>query len=303
MQGGSEKKTVAESGTFIRRRKVDSSDSKTRAEAPVYQPGREQQILIQTLEHAGQIKDVLPYAFSLELFEPVKLARLPEGYFFKGGAVREILRRLLHPCAAELEIRDFDILRFAETPDSQDHALSLQYMRDDYEFGRGVEVSESFEAYFETRDLTVNEVLYKSGILSCSYRAVADLKSLVLRPTAHVSDALGGVDSRTHAKAHRLQAEASIKNIRYQMLGFPADAELRPFDLALNLDRALENSIEAAGEYLQSIWSAGFLMPELEVPPGIAQAAEHLASRLPKGFSIFRHLPAEVVQQLANKRV
>ena len=68
------------------------------------------------------------------------LPALREHYAFKGGAVREFLRRQIYPSSARLAVRDYDIVRFATTPDTYDHEVAMQYMIDDYEYGHGVEI-------------------------------------------------------------------------------------------------------------------------------------------------------------------
>lgn len=51
-----------------------------------------------------------------------------------------MLRKLLLRHTRQLEFRDLDVVRTVSTTDDHDHRLSMKYMEDDYEFGRGVEL-------------------------------------------------------------------------------------------------------------------------------------------------------------------
>src|SRR5690606_15392740 len=84
--------------------------------------------------------------------------RIPEGYYYKGGAARALLLRPLGVDTAAFP-RDIDIVRVAEGysdhDDDRDDEVSKYFMAEDYEHGDGVEVTSSYQWYFESRDFTL----------------------------------------------------------------------------------------------------------------------------------------------------
>lgn len=239
-------------------------------------------------------------AFEFEGKRP--LPKLPIGYFFKGSAPREQLRRLLFPDRHPLKVRDFDLVRLSETPDTEDHRLSMKYMDEDYEHGRGVEVVESKDIYFQTRDLTMNEVLFQDRTLECTFRALEDLASGTIRTTEHVTYAKGEVQGRTYLKAIRLYSESTIRNYdtRLELNEAP---QLVDFDIALHLERALSIGPEVAEEYLTVLWQRGLFLVSRKAPPTITDSVAYLSARIYQGINFFRHLPDEVVADLARRNI
>jgi len=255
--------------------------------------------ILQILENQASLFQLTSTTFTLELAGRRHLPKLPPAYFFKGSAPRELLRRILFPKGRTLKVRDYDLVRFTESCDTQDHELALKYMEDDYEFGRGVEVIESKEVYFKTRDLTVNEVLFWDRYLEASFAAAQDLQDGVLRPTPYVLDAEGNVQGRTLMKALRLWAEALVQNIPLELEGFPESAHAVPFDVALHLDRAFALSRETAQEYVIAAWRRGIIMPQRDTPPSLAETVKSLSKQLKQGLAFFHHLPLDVMHELS----
>jgi hypothetical protein len=215
---------------------------------------------------------------------------LPPGYYFKGGAARETLRRVLQPATPFMFIRDRDLVRFAGVSDQHDHELAARFMGSDYEHGHGVEVVESREVYFRTRDLTVNEVLHRELEFECTFAALQDLLGGMLRPTRYALDAEGNVQGVTLMKALRLEAEGLLLGMPFAVEGFAAAPRVSAFEIALHLDRALAVSRAAADEYIFSAWRRGLLLPRRQAPPSLLESVAHLAPQLRKGVDFFRHL-------------
>lgn len=220
---------------------------------------------------------------------------LPEGYWYKGGAPRELLRRILNPLAPKLEVRDFDLFRTEDVSDKHDHTLALKYLADDYEFGRGVEVVEDMQTYFHTRDLTVNEVALHNSKVQYSVSAERDLKSHVLCPTSFVCNKAGEPLSQTFCKALRFLSEGAVKGVNWE-LSFPIRPKVvRFFDAALNLDRALLCGKEAAYKYIELLLEHRLFEQVEPSDAGILWFVKEAERKLPMGAKLFRNVPVNVL--------
>ncbi len=224
---------------------------------------------------------------------------LPEGYWYKGGVPRETLRRLIHPLSSPLTVRDFDIFRTKETEDEHDHALSLQYLSDDYEFGHGIEVVEDLTTYFKSRDLTVNEVALHHERLGYTKEADSDLRSLSLRPTRSVCNAHGEPPSSTWCKAVRLTVEGRAQGVSWNLCFPILPGRIALFDIALNLDRSFLSGLTAGIEFVETVKEYGFLQDAPYGIDGVKYAIEESASTLHQGIRFFRNIPKEVLSSLS----
>ena len=165
---------------------------------------------------------------------------------------------MFHPLSAKLEVRDFDLFRTEDIGDEHDHTLALKYLVDDYEFGRGVEVVEDMTTYFETRDLTVNEVALHNTKLRYTFAAEEDLESLCLRPTSFVCNAAGEPLSQTFCKAVRFVAEGRAQGVEWELVFLTLPKQVRLFDAVLNLDRALKLGVAVGEDYIATLHDMGF---------------------------------------------
>jgi len=304
MKRNSKDLTQVDDGIYRKRRPGIQEQLNEPADTPLvrHPPPNDITLLISRHEEILEFIDSTPISVLLRFHGKARLPALPQGYYFKGGAARELMRGVLLGKTQQVPIRDYDLVRFLDTSDEQDHRLALKFMPDDYEYGRGVEAVENRETYFISRDLTVNEVLYRNGMLEASYQALRDLSAGALRPTPHVTDADGNVLSATIMKIIRFAAEAESRNIRWSIEGVPSTLSALPFDIALNLDRALASSEEVACEYLLLAWEKQILLPQRSTPPPVIDAVRWLSSRIRQGVSLFRNLPPEVAQELARNQ-
>ncbi|MCI5064590.1 DUF748 domain-containing protein [bacterium] len=227
---------------------------------------------------------------------------LPEGYWYKGGAPRELLRRIFHPLSSKLEIRDFDIFRTEETEDTYDHQLAMKYLVDDYEFGRGVEVVEDMETYFATRDLTVNEVALHNARLRFTDQAQQALREHTLTPTSFVCNALGEPLSQTFVKALRLKAEGELSGVSWSLSFSLLPKSVRLFDAALHLDRTLARGLSVGYRFVELLHEYGYFTESPSGLHGVIWFIRQAEQRLPMGAAIFRHLPREVSDELVASR-
>lgn len=224
---------------------------------------------------------------------------LPEGYWYKGGVPRETLRRLIHPLSSPLAVRDFDIFRTKETEDEHDHALSLQYLSDDYEFGHGIEVVEDLTMYFKSRDLTVNEVALHHERLGYTKAADSDLRSLSLRPTRSVCNARGEPPSSTWCKAVRLAVEGRAQGVLWNLCFEVLPERVALFDIALNLDRSFLSGLSVGIEFVEVVKEYGFLQDAPHGIDGVKYSIERSASTLHQGIRFFRNIPKEVLSSMS----
>jgi len=263
-------------------------------------PARKREV-INRFQDNFEITDVDDCCITIQLKGKHLHPKLPTGYYFKGGVARETLRKMIAPESSDLQLRDYDLVRFAAASDQHDHELAMRFMKNDYRFGRGVEVVESKEMYFNTRDLTINEVLYHNMSLEFSYQAVWDLKKRVLRPTQYILSKSDHNTGISLTKALRFQAEALIKGIDLSLADFPEEAEALPFYIALNLKRALGVNPATANEYLFSIWKHKLFMTDILVPPSLTDAVIKLAPEVSRGVNFFSNLPPEVFEELHKR--
>ena len=181
------------------------------------------------------------------------LPRLPKGYGFKGGAARLALRAVLGEEVSKKGPRDLDIVRMGAGDLNVDLKVAKRFMADDFRHGHGVEVVKGLPAYFATRDMTVNEVLVWNGQVICSRVALADYLEGILRLTSCARRKSSLEQGKIMVKMLRLQAEDAVQGLKDWKIGENLlGLQVRPFDLALQLARALHNSKEAARVFVQN---------------------------------------------------
>lgn len=288
-------------GVYVRRKKGPQTAALRQNRALQKQlPDDVSELIAPLLEQSLMLEiseNTILFSFNRTPYVP----KLPSHYFVKGGVARELLRGHLLPEIGFQRARDVDLIRFAGSSDRDDHRLSMKYMRDDYEFGRGVEVVENRPTYFVTRDLTVNEVLAGHGRLECSFQAIRDIKAGVIQPTPHVTDAFGDVLGATVMKGIRFLAEARVRGFPGRPEGSFFSTRVTHFDIALNLERSFAMSPAVAEEFILLAWQYRYLCPSYEAPPSAVDAIIWLAERIQQGFTLFKSLPEDVISELPAK--
>jgi 16S rRNA C967 or C1407 C5-methylase (RsmB/RsmF family) len=243
-------------------------------------------------------------------FDAKKKKPLPTGYAFKGGAARALLVRSLgiDPFA---QPRDLDIVRLSEEEPypGADDEIAQSFMPDDYKYGTRIEQLDDLAAYFNTRDLTLNEVLATDEKIWVTKQGLLDTIRRIIRPTEYEfnKDDYQQLNDKMLSKIVSFYAQ-SIE--RYDEATITADVEyqferhfISPFWLALQLDRAYEKNPRVAEEFVQE------LKRKNQIPPGIpdAQACATYLLKLLKaegGSFYYRHAPVEqfvIEQELVDK--
>jgi len=201
---------------------------------------------------------------------PESIPDLPEGYGYKGGAARAILEHSLG--LPHSQPRDLDIVFLGKEEDKDlSDQLAEQYMPDDHAHGHGVE--SLHDNYFETRDFTLNEVLYDGHKIICTRQCLTDLLRNIVRFTDHVKkESYYGDDFFIHpkllAKAVRMVAHARDHGKERASITGEID-ELQElyvddFHLALHLDRAMEQGPGVAREYVRIMNEKGFIPSDIK---------------------------------------
>ncbi|MDC0357206.1 hypothetical protein OAO01_00190 [Oligoflexia bacterium] len=214
---------------------------------------------------------------------------LEPGYGYKGGAARLALAVALGENVATYAPRDLDLVRVGKNTSKKDVEIAQKYMPDDFQFGHSVEVVSDLKTYFDTRDLTMNQVVYMDGKIVCTKVALQDTVNNILRPTMHVVNSKGYLQGKIITKMLRLIAEGAVQGKRRTAVGIPKQQTVSPFDIALHLDRALQKSSRTAGLYISECIKKGYLTLE-DSGQGIGDAIEHLREKAPGGLGHFEHL-------------
>jgi len=235
---------------------------------------------------------------AIKLKRPRPTPSLPAGYYFKGGVARETLRAALFPKKQEIPFRDRDVVRFADAGDKHDHDLSLKHMYEDYCFGRGVEVVEDNNAYFAHRDITINEVLYRYPLITCTKQALIDLSQGVLRASKYRTKIDGTVEPNTAVKMLRLKAEATVLNYPCSIINLQKPLVASWFDISLQLNRSLVMGEGVTLEFITLLWLQGVFGEFFQAPPPLEKLVLFLAARIPQGITFFSNVPVEVLRSI-----
>ncbi len=188
---------------------------------------------------------------SIKLPQIDLLPTIPPQYGFKGGAARLALGFALNYNFSFRRPRDIDIVRFGDKKTSKiDKELELAFMKDDSKHGHGIEVLESTENYFQTRDITINEILILNNSIYFTISCLTDLYNKVLRPTEHVLDRFRQPDPKITMKILRLKALASVSGEEFSISLERYNPKVTSFHIALHLDRAISQSSRIASEYV-----------------------------------------------------
>ena len=226
---------------------------------------------------------------------------LPIGYGLKGGSARALLERTLN-LDPDASTRDIDVIRIPLDRDyeEQDTEVSKKYMPDDYQQGHGVEVITSVQAYLDSRDFTINEVLVYGDILYVTRACILDTVRHIVRVTdfekrkATQLSWEDGIGDKILSKMLRFRIQLLKKYSNAKIEDAPSllleRRQIRPFYLALQLDRAYEMGINIAEQYVRELVILGQLPPVIRTAE---QAVDYLLEHV-YNFS-FSHVPIDDV--------
>lgn len=223
-----------------------------------------------------ELEDDTFFISTMEL--PDEVPQLPEGYGYKGGAARAILEHALGLDSAKP--RDLDLVYIGNS-ENEDRELSRElaeeFMPEDYSHGHGVESLE--EDYFDSRDFTLNEVLYDGQGVTCTKECLTDLMRNIVRFSEYVKGEPYDynnddffVSPKLMAKALRLVGDVRVRGKERARLADETESlrevYIDEFHMSLHLDRALEQGMDVAEEYVSELSQRGFL------PDGVTTVRE-----------------------------
>lgn len=220
---------------------------------------------------------------------------LPEGYGYKGGAARAVLRNVLS--MPHMPVRDVDVVRISldEPQIGLDEKVSRMCMASDFEFGDGVEVlGDSINAYMQDRDFTINEVLTLGNRLVASEACIRDTVRNIIRVTSFERNNYAGdgqIGPKMKAKALRLFTEQMYfigeATIPPDDLNQIERSFINPFWIAVHLDRSFERSTEVAQNFVSNLRDAGVIDNAISSPE---ELVAYLQNEISGGF-YFRNAP------------
>lgn len=241
-----------------------------------------------------EIRELDNGIYAIPVVEHFMDRRLPEGYGYKGGAARSLLRRNLR-IDLRSNPRDIDIIRLiAEEPwEDADNELAKEFMPNDFMHGAGVETVLDENEYFATRDFTINEIMATDEEIRLTKQCLLDTVRNITRVARYEVQQWGGsAGPKMLSKALRFYAE-SLHRYGYVEMHENFDYEkyfISPFWLALQLDRAYEQSQELAQSYVDLLVLLNQLPQDIKT---IEQAAKHLLDLMGDDSFYFRYAPTK----------
>lgn len=193
------------------------------------------------------------YGIPRDVLEQAGLDELPKGIAIVGGAARALLQAAV--LGEKASIRDVDLAALAGvTPDDIDFdQLGEKYMPDDYRHGHGVQEAE-VDAYFATRDLTVNEVFVVDGVVVSTERCLDDLEKKIIRPTEYESEGWStGIGPRLSMKAKLFSVIYQSEYGKGSCEGFTMPSDSGESYEALALNKAFQYGFDISREFLEEI--------------------------------------------------
>lgn len=187
------------------------------------------------------------------------LPPLPRGYGFKGGAARAALAKLIRQSSYQIKPRDLDLIKAGNGKPEIDHHLTSKFMTDDCKHGAQIEQIRNISDYFSSRDLTINQIVLINDLIFCSYQALQDMLNHVLRTTPFVVEKNGFPQGRITVKILRLKAESQGVGRPFQIIDSRHNPNVKLFDIALHLERALQRDQATAQRYLAKCIQHGYL--------------------------------------------
>jgi hypothetical protein len=240
---------------------------------------------------ASELKERDDGCYEMSVEQHFMRDRLPDGYGYKGGAARALLERNLG-INDDSEPRDIDLIRLVDEEPSpgKDEELAKTYAPHDFEHGHGVEYVEDKAEYLETRDLTINELYATEHTIVATGACIKDSVRHILRVSDYERKQWGGTGPSMLAKISRFYTERIIDNGMAKIEdGHSLNTTMiRPFYLALNLDKAIERGYKYAKKYVEVLKDFGHF------PEGTAtvqDAVDYLNETMADDDFHFRNAP------------
>lgn len=252
-----------------------------------------EQTLKRFIERYGcdiEVKKIGKNLFSFQTKSDSPLEDLPDGFAYKGGSARSLMRYALSVDREFEQPRDIDLANIdSNIPQEIIDEISEKYSPDDYTNGYGVE--RLSDNYFGTRDFTMNEVLAYKDNIYCTKECLLDTVRNIIRFSKYEvvfdeENSRSIVNDKLMAKAVRFVAEAIARNKKMEIQSgeFFMYQNISAFHIALHLDRALASDYDVAKEYILELSKLNQLPEEVST---VEQAVEFLRNSLSGSF-VFR---------------
>lgn len=227
--------------------------------------------------------------FEIKLSSVEDYELLDSEYAYKGGIARAILEKELG-FTNKVYFRDIDLLRTTERDfNEEDEKMAIKYSPDDLRNGHGIEQLQ--EDYFDTRDFTINELLVVNDRVILTTACLLDTARGIIRfadyekrklfedenneleenktplsylekykDEANQDKAKFYINDKLMAKALRFSViQSSRRPTRLADEEVYKYLDINNFHIALHLDRALEEGIEVAQDYIKKLIELGQL--------------------------------------------
>ncbi|MDP3970906.1 MAG: hypothetical protein Q8P90_04350 [bacterium] len=192
--------------------------------------------------------------------------------------------------------RDVDVARLSGIPNTHDQDIAEQFMQDDLALTKHEVVEEVDDDYFQSRDLTINEVYADDQFIFASKQCILDTVRRIIRPTPKELGWDGDDEKlgpKMLAKVLRFWVETIHRYGEGHLTineGQFSEAFIRPFWLLVQLDKALEGNRAVAIAYTEKLKSYGQLPATIQTPE---QAALYLADLVEGPGFVFRFAERE----------
>lgn len=255
--------------------------------------------ILHQLNPAIKIINIAPSYIMLASPKLTHLPLLPKGYGFKGGAARLALANLLGQSDCNARPRDLDLLKIGKGNPKLDQQLAQKIMAEDYRHGAEIETLQNIKLYFTTRDLTINQIALLNKIVFCSYQALQDMLNRILQTTPFVTEDNDFPQGRITMKALRLKAESQRTIAPFQIVDQRFNPNVKPFDIALHLERSLQQDLMTAQYYLAECIRHGYLKLDAS---DVEQAVSVLRTKVPGRLNQFTLLKRRKKAHVPTKR-
>ena len=187
-----------------------------------------------------------------------QIDKMPKGCAVIGGAARSLAFMMINPKNQELiPTRDVDVAYFEDEISQEEADVYAEYFSpDDFSHNHGAQEISNIEEYMNTRDFTMNQVIYKDGRLIASRAAARDIYKGVINPCddRYEEDNWGYWGDRSDYISTRLALKAVLQQtVLKEYIDDNESSSGNGFQLALAIQKSFEWGDEIPRKFLQNI--------------------------------------------------
>lgn len=250
------------------------------------------------------LREIEPGVFSLPITNPLQLPGiLPPGYALKGGAARALLLRQLEidPTA---EPRDIDVIRIIS--DEPEPGLDKKIIETfESEFVKyKIETISDFESYFNTRDITQNQIFATQDTIITTRACLLDTVRRIIRLTDFEYNSENYLDPigpkmkirllRLYSDAlHRYGIESEIPDMPKEMWAQETE-HVSTFYIALQFEKACQQGEAVAQTFIETLKEADIFPKKIKT---INDAYDFLMETIDDRNFYFRAAPIQIYKE------